>query len=80
MNKATVLTTPDAIQFAHLAALCGALKLETLGMKRRGRSAYAIAKETHGLKGSKVKVYEQLKALKDEALRLKGVADANKVF
>ena len=36
-----------------------ALKLEIYGMKRRGRSAYALIKEIYGLKGSKQKVLEQ---------------------
>jgi len=36
-----------------------ALKLEIYGMKRRGRSAYALIKEIYGLKGSKQRVLEQ---------------------
>tara|TARA_R100000908_G_C3606585_1_gene58937 strand:- start:25 stop:159 length:135 start_codon:yes stop_codon:yes gene_type:complete len=36
------------------------LKLEMLGMKRRGQSAYSIVKQETGLKGSKQKVYDQL--------------------
>ena len=37
-----------------------ALKLEIYGMKRRGRSAYALIKEMYGLKGSKLKVLDQV--------------------
>jgi len=36
------------------------LKLEILGMHRRGQSAYSIIKEETGLKGSKQKVFDQL--------------------
>jgi hypothetical protein len=36
------------------------LKLEILGMTRRGQSAYTIIKQETGLKGSKQKVYDQL--------------------
>lgn len=44
-----VLDTKDGIEFYQLLALRGACKLETLGMKRRGRSALAIARERYGL-------------------------------
>lgn len=47
--NATIVDTQGGIQFAHLAALKGALRLEVLGMKRRGRSALSIAKATTGL-------------------------------
>lgn len=39
------------------------LKLEILGMTRRGQSAYSIIKQETGLKGSKQKVYDQLDEL-----------------
>jgi hypothetical protein len=55
----TFLTTPEQISGARLITLRGALKLELLGMKRRGRSAYSIIKEEFGLKGNKQKVYDQ---------------------
>ena len=48
------------INFFRMKALRGALKLEVLGMKRRGRSAYALVKEEFGFKGSKAKVLKQL--------------------
>ena len=47
------------VPFARLITLRSALKLELLGMKRRGRSAYAIIKEEFNLKGNKQKVYDQ---------------------
>ncbi len=51
---------PTFIELFRLKALRGALKLEILGMRRNGRSAYAITKEEFGFKGSKQKVLEQL--------------------
>ena len=48
------------INLFRMRALRGALKLEVLGMKRRGRSAYVLVKEEFGLKGNRVKVLKQL--------------------
>lgn len=42
-----------------LIMLKGALKLEILGMKRRGETAYAQTKRLFLLKGSKQSVYDQ---------------------
>ena len=39
---------PTFIELFRLKALRGALKLEILGMRRNGRSAYAITKEEFG--------------------------------
>lgn len=55
-----VLDTPEQIAQFRLNALHKMLKLEILGMTRRGQSAYAIIKSETGLKGSKQKVYDQL--------------------
>ena len=49
----------------RIAVLVGALKLEVLGMKRRGRSVYAIVKDEFGLRGNKKRVLEQLQDIKD---------------
>ena len=64
----TTINTPEGIDFAQLCALKGALSLECKGMTRRGRSAYAIAKERYGLRGSKAKVLEQLQRMVDQEL------------
>ncbi len=56
----TVLDTPEQIAQFRLNTLHKMLKLEMLGMKRRGQSAYSIVKQETGLKGSKQKVYDQL--------------------
>ena len=43
--------------------LLSALKLECLGMKRRGSSVYSVVKAEYNLKGSKQSVYNQLAAI-----------------
>ena len=45
--------TPENIDFIRMATLKSALKLEIAGLKRRGRSVYAIIKEEFGLTGNK---------------------------
>ena len=45
-----------------MKALRGALKLEILGMKRKGRSAYSLIKEEFGFKGNREKVLGQIEA------------------
>ncbi len=62
MNKTLVLDTPQAIDGFRVRALRSALKLEILGMSRRGVSAYRMVKDEFGFKGSKQKVLDQLLA------------------
>ena len=62
MNKTLVLDTPEAIDGFRVRALRSALKLEVLGMTRRGVSAYRMVKDEFGFKGSKQKVLDQLLA------------------
>ena len=64
-------TTPEQINFFRLAALKGALKLEILGMKTRGSSAYSVIKEELGFKGNKKKVLSQLEELIEELIAIK---------
>jgi hypothetical protein len=45
-----IADTPEKIAFVRLVTLRGAVKMEALGLKRRGRSATVIAKELLGLK------------------------------
>ena len=59
----TILTNPDQIAAFRLLSLRSMLKLEILGMTRRGRSAYSIVKSELGLKGNKIRVYNQLSAM-----------------
>jgi len=62
MNKTLVLDTPEAIDGFRTRMLRSALKLEVLGMKRKGSSVYSIVKREFGFKGSKQKVLDQLLA------------------
>ena len=62
MNKTLVLDTPQAIDGFRVRALRSALKLEVLGMTRRGVSVYRMVKDEFGFKGSKQKVLDQLLA------------------
>ena len=48
------------VDFLRMCAIRGALRLEVVGMKKRGKSAYAIAKRNYGLRGSKKSVLTQL--------------------
>lgn len=59
----TIITNPDEIQMFRLRTLLSGLKLELVGMHRRGRSCYSIIKEEFGLKGNKQKVYDQFRAI-----------------
>lgn len=68
MNRETeayVATGPQVRAIRHLT-LKQALKLELLGMKCRGRSAYSIVKQEFGFKGNRQRVYEQLVAYCEE--------------
>lgn len=55
-----LITGKENIDAFRLRTLHKMLKLEILGMTRRGQSAYSIIKAETGLKGSKQKVYDQL--------------------
>mgnify|MGYP006148082097 CR=1 FL=1 len=60
-----VLDTPNQIAHFRAKVLLRGLKLETLGMTKRGQSCYAIIKQEYGLRGSKQKVYDQFKIMLD---------------
>ncbi len=60
-----ILTEPEQIQQFRARALLRGLKLETLGMTKRGQSCYSIIKAEYGLKGSKQKVYDEFKKILD---------------
>jgi len=57
--EATILTGAQIDRF-RAKVLLSALKLEMLGMKRNGASAYSIIRKDYGLKGSKKAVAQQL--------------------
>jgi len=55
--------TGENIDLFRMAILEKALRLELLGMKGRGRSAYSVIKSEFGLKGNRQSVYDQFKAM-----------------
>ncbi len=63
----SVITNPDHIEQMRLLTLRQALKLEMMGMKKRGKSAYAILNQ-EGFKGSKQEVFDQLSELRTQWL------------
>ena len=70
MPREATLTAMAIGQYIEIDAfrarvLLRGLKLEMLGMTRRGQSCYAIIKQEYGLKGSKQKVYEDFKKMLD---------------
>jgi len=58
----SIITGSNILRY-RLEVLLGGLKLELVGMKRHGRSMYAIIKDEFGLKGNKQKVYDQFKQM-----------------
>ncbi len=60
------LDTPEQIDMFRFLSLKSMLKLECLGMKRRGQSAYSIIKAEYGLKGNKKSVLEQMEQIIEE--------------
>jgi len=64
----SLIIESDKIAGARLITLKHMLHLEIKGMKRRGRSAYAIVKDELGFRGNRQKVYDQLKEYIDEEI------------
>ena len=64
-SQAITIDMQDEAQrtFFTLVHLRGRLKMEIFGMKGRGRSAYAQAKDWLGIKGSREKVLEQIEEM-----------------
>ena len=60
-KQMTAITGTD-IDLFRMSVLEKALKLELLGMKGRGRSAYAIIKSEFSIKGNRQSVYNQFVA------------------
>ena len=60
------ITSSESIRNYRTLALKSALSLEIKGMKRRGRSAYAMVKDEFGFRGNKQKVFDQLQEYVDE--------------
>ena len=49
----TMVSGKENITLAQMLARKGALRLELMGLKRRGQSVYSIIKQAHGLRGNK---------------------------
>lgn len=60
------LETPQQIDMGRFIILRSALKLECLGMTRRGQSAYSILKAEYGFKGNKKSVLKQVEQIIEE--------------
>ena len=72
MRDIQIYDSAEQIQMYRMMALKGALRLEILGMRKKGRSAYSLAKEEFGFKGDKRKVLKQLELKIEETV----IADA----
>jgi len=55
MDKTIAFTTPAQIDAFRLLTLRGALKLESVGLKRRGPSALTLVKKETGIKARTAK-------------------------
>ena len=55
-----IADTPYKIDLYALLSLRAALRMEVAGLKGRGKTAYAIAKQELGIKGNKQKVLDQV--------------------
>lgn len=66
MEHMITADTPQQIALFRLLSLRGALKLEILGLKKRGQSVYSILKQEYGFKGSKQSVLDQLQTKIEE--------------
>ena len=63
-----IIEGKENIDAYRLAVLEKALKLELIGLKGRGRSAYSVIKSEFGPKGNKQKVYDQFVKLRQGML------------
>lgn len=64
-----VVDTPKGIACYRMLALKHGLKFETLGMRRKGPSAFSIIKREFNLKGDKKKVLNEFSILVDRFCR-----------
>lgn len=59
----TMITGAKHIKLYQLMVLKAGIKLEILGMTRRGQSSCKIAKLAYGLKGNKASILKQVEQL-----------------
>jgi len=75
MDNEIMLSGKQAVDFARLASLKAMLKLEMVGLKRRGSSAYSILKSDYGFQGNRHRVFEQAQAEVDKQIAEKHAAN-----
>jgi hypothetical protein len=63
----SAITNPDQIAQFQILTLRQALRLEIMGMKKRGSSAYSTLKAM-GFKGTKQEIFNQLSELRTQWL------------
>tara|TARA_R110002126_G_scaffold80826_1_gene199788 strand:+ start:1390 stop:1596 length:207 start_codon:yes stop_codon:yes gene_type:complete len=63
----SAITNTDHIAQMRILTLRQALRLEMMGMKRGGKSAYAILK-AEGYKGTRQQIFDQLSELRTQWL------------
>ena len=65
-----IAETPYKIELYGLLSLRAALRMEVVGLRGRGKTAYSIAKQELGVKGNKQKVLDQvnqmIQSMKDQ--------------
>ena len=62
-NQMIIIEGKENIAVYRMMTLEKALKLEMIGLKGRGKSAYSIIKSEFGLKGNREKVHAQFKEM-----------------
>jgi hypothetical protein len=68
MIAMTTIYNPDQIDAARLLTLRQMLRLEMLGMTKKGRSAYSILKSEFGFKGSRETVFKALTEWRNQVI------------
>ena len=73
-----IIDNPNHIELYRMITQKQALKLELVGLKTRGRTAYSLIKEELGMKGSRENVLKQmnllLDSMKKKNLKGRGIA------
>ena len=69
-----VASKPHEIEWVRLLYLRYGLRMEVVGLKSRGKSAYSIAKEELGIKGIKQKVLDQVNEIIQSVKKERGEA------
>ena len=68
-----IIDNPNHIELYRMIVQRQMLGLEIKGLKTKGRSAYSFIKEQYGLKGNKMKVYQQFTSMIETAKQIEGM-------